>query len=97
MKITDEKIEQLANLSKLEFTKEGKEKIKVDLMNILDLCEKLNTVNTDGVSPLIYMTETVNNVRPDQVVESVSRAEGLKNAPKKDSDYFRVPKVIEKA
>lgn len=97
MEITNEKIAQLAHLSRLEFDKEGMEKIKIDLTNILALCEKLNEVNTDGVEPLIYMTNTANNVREDKVVESISRNEALKNAPKKDSDYFRVPKVIEKA
>lgn len=97
MEITDERIEQLAHLSRLEFDKEGKEKIKVDLTNILALCEKLNAVDTEGIEPLIYLTDTVNNVREDEVVESITRNEALLNAPKKDSDYFRVPKVIEKA
>lgn len=97
MKISDEKIEQLAHLSRLEFDAAGKEKIKVDLTNILVFCEKLNQVDTDGVEPLIYLTDTVNNVRQDEVVETITRKEALQNAPKKDSDYFRVPKVIEKA
>ncbi|MFM6983526.1 MAG: Asp-tRNA(Asn)/Glu-tRNA(Gln) amidotransferase subunit GatC [Chitinophagaceae bacterium] len=95
MKITDEKIEQLAHLSRLEFDTETKAKIKTDLENILDFCEKLNEVDTEGVEPLIYMTETMNTVREDVVEQSFSREQILSNAPKKDSDYFRVPKVIE--
>jgi aspartyl-tRNA(Asn)/glutamyl-tRNA(Gln) amidotransferase subunit C len=95
MKITDEKIKQLAHLSRLEFDQKGIEGIKQDLENILDLCEKLNEVNTEGIEPLIYMTDTRNNVREDIVVQEYEREEILKNAPKKDSDYFRVPKVIE--
>lgn len=97
MDITNEKIEQLAHLARLEFDEQGKANIKKDLQNILALCEKLNEINTDGIEPLIYMTYTQNNVRKDQVIETISRTEALKNAPKKDSDYFRVPKVIEKS
>lgn len=95
MKITDEKIEQLAHLSRLQFDTETKAKIKTDLENILDFCEKLNEVDTDGVEPLIYMTDTMNTVREDVVEQSFTREQILSNAPKKDSDYFRVPKVIE--
>lgn len=95
MKITEEKIEQLAHLARLEFDSESKSKIKADLESILDFCEKLNEVDTDGVEPLIYMTDTVNNVREDIVIQSFTKDQMLSNAPKKDSDYFRVPKVIE--
>jgi aspartyl-tRNA(Asn)/glutamyl-tRNA(Gln) amidotransferase subunit C len=95
MKITDERIDQLAHLCRLEFDAEAKTKLKADLENILVLCEKLNEVETEGVEPLIYMTDTSNNVRKDVVEQVVSREQILKNAPAKDSDFFRVPKVIE--
>jgi aspartyl-tRNA(Asn)/glutamyl-tRNA(Gln) amidotransferase subunit C len=52
-------------------------------------------VNTDGIDPLIYMTDAQNNVREDIVEQNFSREQLLRNAPKKDSDYFRVPKVID--
>lgn len=95
MKITDEKIEQLAHLARLEFDEKAKAGIKADLESILRLCEKLNEVDTEGIEPLVYMTDTVNNVREDIVAQEFSRSEIMKNAPRKDSDYFRVPKVIE--
>jgi aspartyl-tRNA(Asn)/glutamyl-tRNA(Gln) amidotransferase subunit C len=95
MKITDEKIDQLAHLSRLEFDEQGKASIKKDLESILELCEKLKEVDTEGIEPLVYMTDTANYVREDVVVQEFSREEILKNAPGKDSDYFRVPKVIE--
>jgi aspartyl-tRNA(Asn)/glutamyl-tRNA(Gln) amidotransferase subunit C len=95
MKITDEKINQLAHLSRLEFDEAAKAKIKVDLENILDFCEKLNEVDTEGVEPLIYMTGTENNTREDVANQAFTKEELLANAPKKDSDFFRVPKVIE--
>ncbi|MES2616555.1 MAG: Asp-tRNA(Asn)/Glu-tRNA(Gln) amidotransferase subunit GatC [Bacteroidota bacterium] len=97
MEITNEKINQLAHLARLEFNGEEMENIKKDLHNILGFCEKLNDINTDGVEPLIYMTNTNNRVREDVVSGMIGKEEALKNAPKKDSDYFRVPKVIEQA
>ena len=95
MKITNEKIDQLAHLARLELDPNEQMKIKADLENILVLCEKLNEVNTDGIDPLIYMTDAQNNVREDIVEQNFSREQLLRNAPKKDSDYFRVPKVID--
>lgn len=95
MKITNEKIDQLAHLSRLEFDQNEQAKIKADLENILVLCEKLNEVDTEGIDPLIYMTDSENNVREDIVEQNFTREQLLSNAPKKDSDYFRVPKVIE--
>jgi aspartyl-tRNA(Asn)/glutamyl-tRNA(Gln) amidotransferase subunit C len=97
MQITDEKINQLAHLSRLTFDNNEKAKIKQDLERILELCESLNKIDTEGVEPLIHMTNSENIVREDNPQQEFSREELLKNAPKKDSDYFRVPKVIEQA
>lgn len=94
MKITPEKVQELAVLSRLKFEGEAAEKMRQDLENILEMCEKLNEVDTEGVEPLIYMTDRVNNLREDKVEQEITHEDALKNAPKKDSDFFRVPKVI---
>lgn len=94
MKITNQTVEDLAKLSKLSFDDESKEVMRKDLENILEMCEKLKEVNTDGVEPLIYMTNSQTVLRDDVVEQEISHEEALKNAPKKDSDFFRVPKVI---
>lgn len=96
MKITDETVDQLAHLARLQFEDEKKERIKADLERILKFCEQLNKVDTEGVEPLIYMSDRVNNLRPDDVRLDITREDALKNAPDADSDYFRVPKVINK-
>lgn len=95
MKITPQKVDELAQLSRLKFEGEEKEIIRQDLEKILAMCEKLNEVNTDGVEPLIYMTDNTNVLRKDEVEQVITHEEALRNAPKKDSDFFRVPKVIE--
>ncbi len=94
MNIDDHTIDHLAKLSRLTFAQEQKGQIKSDLQNILNLVDKLGELNTEGVEPLIHMTEHINVLRDDVVKESITREEALRNAPKKDSDYFKVPKVI---
>ena len=95
MKITPEKVDDLASLARLSFEGEEKEKMRRDLEKILEMCESLNEVNTEGVEPLIYMNGQHNVVREDVVIQELTKEQALKNAPKKDSDFFRVPKVIE--
>ncbi len=94
-KINEELIDQLAHLARLEFSPEEKEKILGDLNRILDYIDKLNELNTDNVEPLIYLTPNKDILREDIVIENMKKEDALKNAPKKDSDYFRVPKVIQ--
>ena len=96
MKFDDKKIDDLAQLARLEFNAEEKERIKSDLGNILNFCEQLNGLDTTGVEPLVYISDAENVLRSDEVEHPISRDEALQNAPSKDSDYFKVPKVIKK-
>lgn len=96
MEINNETVNKLAHLAKLEFSAEEKENIKKDLSRILTWIDKLNELDTDQVEPLIYMSSEVNVVRKDEMLNSVTHEEALLNAPKKDSDYYRVPKVLDK-
>lgn len=96
MKITDETIDHLAHLARLEFTGDQKERIKTDLTRIIGFVDQLSTVNTDGVEPLIFMTETENVLREDVDVITISQQEALKNAAVHDSDYFKIPTVLKK-
>lgn len=95
MKITEQKVEDLAKLSRLKFDENERKSIQNDLEKILGMCEKLQEVNTEGVEPLIYMTNSHTVLRSDQVIQEITKAEALKNAPKTDGDFFRVPKVID--
>lgn len=94
MDITDKTVDEIAHLARIQFEGPEKEAIKSDLNRIIGFMEKLNAVNTEGVEPLIYMTEEVNVLREDVTSTTISQKDALKNAPDKDSDYFRVPKVL---
>jgi aspartyl-tRNA(Asn)/glutamyl-tRNA(Gln) amidotransferase subunit C len=94
MKIDDALIDRLAELSRLEFEENEKAAIKTDLQKMLNFVDKLNEFDTEGVEPLIFMTEEMNRLREDVAEHTITKEEALKNAPKKDSDFFKVPKVI---
>jgi aspartyl-tRNA(Asn)/glutamyl-tRNA(Gln) amidotransferase subunit C len=95
MKIDSNSVKKIAHLARLEFNEEGTEKMKKDMTQILDWVEQLNEVETDGIEPLTTMSSEVNVLREDIEGEHLSREQGLQNAPQRDSDYFRVPKVLE--
>ncbi len=94
MKITKEEVEKLAHLARLEFNEEEKEKMVEDMDKILGFVEKINELDLEGVKPLVYMSEEENILRKDEIKQEVTKEEALKNAPDKDTDYFKVPKVV---
>lgn len=95
MKVDRETIHKIAHLARLEYDAEAEEQLAQDMTEILDWVDHLNEVDTSDVEPLTNMTLEVNNFRPDEVRQHLDRKEGLDNAPKKDEEYFRVPKVLE--
>ncbi|NUM51923.1 MAG: Asp-tRNA(Asn)/Glu-tRNA(Gln) amidotransferase subunit GatC [Flavobacteriales bacterium] len=96
-KIDSKTVERIAELSKLEFNDEEKKSVQNNLNRILAFVEKLNEVNTTGIEPLIYMVEEKGTLREDEAKQTITQQEALKNAPKKDSDYFKVPRMIKKS
>lgn len=96
MEVNDELVDKIAALAKLEFKGEEKEAIKGDMQRILNFIDKLGEVDTEGVEPLMYMTDESLKLRADEVDQDISQDEALRNAPDKDSDYFKVPKVLKK-
>lgn len=96
MEVNDALVDKLANLARLQFNTTEKEGIKNDLQRMIQFVEKLNEVDTTGVEPLLHMSEQVNVLREDEVKGSITRAEGLQNAPVHDDEFFKVPKVIKK-
>ena len=96
MQVTDELIYKLHNLAALEVTPETLPQIRVDLERMLDFVEKINEVDVSQVEPLIHLSTEVNRLRPDEPQPSLAHEAALHNAPKRDSDFFRVPKVMDK-
>ncbi|MCX2738751.1 Asp-tRNA(Asn)/Glu-tRNA(Gln) amidotransferase subunit GatC [Pontibacter anaerobius] len=88
-------IRKIAHLARLEFNEEKEQEVLQDLNKILNWVDQLRQLDTEHVAPLIHMSEEVNVLREDEARNTISHEQALRNAPKKDSDYFRVPKVLE--
>jgi aspartyl-tRNA(Asn)/glutamyl-tRNA(Gln) amidotransferase subunit C len=95
MKIDDDLIEYLAELSRLELGAEERGALAGDLTDILGYVEKLNELDTEGAPELTHSSRTVNKFRDDVVTNGDRREEMLANAPERKGDYFRVFKTVE--
>lgn len=96
MTIDNQTITHLAHLARLRFDESEQEQIREGLEKMVAFVEKLQTVDTTGVAPLLHISDAVNVLREDVVQGSISREEALLNAPVKDPAFFKVPKVIKK-
>lgn len=96
MKVDNQLVDKVAELAKLEFDAQAKQKMISDMDKILSFVGKIEELDTEGVEPLIYMTQETNMLRNDEVGQHNTKEDALKNAPEKDSDYFKVPKVLNK-
>lgn len=96
MKIDAPLVDNLAHLARLRFNDSEKESIRTDLERMVAFVEKLQSVDTTGVVPLLHISDAANVLREDIVQGSVSRKEALLNSPVNDEAFFKVPKVIKK-
>jgi len=88
-------IAYVANLARLALTEKEKKQLGKQLNDILDYINKLNKVDTKNVEPTSHALPLQNVEREDIVKPSLLVDEVLKNAPSKEGNFFKVPKVIE--
>ena len=92
--ISDETIEYVGILAKLELSEEEKEQAKKDMESMLDYIDKLNELDTEGVEPMSHVFPVQNVFREDEVVNGDDRENMLRNAPQKKEGTYRVPKTF---
>lgn len=95
MKITRETIEHVANLARLNLTEQEKEKLTIEMANIISYVDKLNELDTSGISPTAHVIPIKNVFREDKVEKSYDRDKMLANAPSHEDGCFKVPKIVE--
>lgn len=93
--ISDETIEYVGILAKLELSAEEKEAAKKDMGRMLDYIDKLNELDTSSVEPMSHIFPINNVFREDEVTNKDDREQILKNAPEKKDGAFKVPKTVE--
>lgn len=93
--ISDETIEYVGILAKLELSDEEKEQAKSDMGRMLDYIDKLGELDTTGVEPMSHVFPVQNVFREDIVTNGDTREELLTNAPEQKDGMFTVPRTFE--
>lgn len=93
--ISDETIEYVGILAKLELSDEEKEQAKKDMANMLDYIDTLNELDTSVVEPMSHVFPVNNVFREDVVTNGDDREEILANAPEAKEGAFVVPKTFD--
>ena len=94
-KIDAEQVRKVAKLSRLELSQTEVEEFTGQLSAILDYVEKMNELDTEGVEPLAHCLPVSNVFRADEVAESLDTDAALANAPERDGEFFKVPKILD--
>lgn len=93
--ISDETIEYVGILAKLELLDEEKEQAKKDMGRMLDYIDKLGELDTTGVEPMSHVFPVKNVFREDVVTNGDMREQLLGNAPEQKDGMFMVPRTFE--
>ena len=93
--ISDETIEYVGILAKLEISGEEKEQAKRDMGSMLDYIDKLNELDTSGVEPMSHVFPVNNVFREDVVTNGDEHEKILANAPEEKDQSFKVPRTVE--
>lgn len=88
-------VKYVAHLARIALSPEEEQQLSTQLGNILGYIEKLKEADVSGVEPTAHAFPLVNVTRPDQVRESLSNEDALRNAPAKANGLFMVPKIVE--
>ena len=92
--ISDETMEYVGILAKLELSEEEKEQAKKDMETMLDYIDQLNELDTTGVEPMSHVFPVHNVFHEDVVTNGDGSADTLANAPLAKDQSFKVPKTI---
>ena len=95
MRITEDDLNTVAMLSRLEISSDERGQYMKNLDAILAYVENLSELPTDDIEPLAHVLPIYNVFRDDVVRPSLDRELALSNAPTRDGGYFRVPKILE--
>ncbi|MEE1007604.1 MAG: Asp-tRNA(Asn)/Glu-tRNA(Gln) amidotransferase subunit GatC [Agathobacter sp.] len=92
--ISDETMEYVGILAKLELSEEEKEAAKKDMADMLDYIDELNKLDTTGIEPMSHVFPVNNVFREDVIVNGDGSKDTLSNAPVQKDGGFKVPKTI---
>jgi aspartyl-tRNA(Asn)/glutamyl-tRNA(Gln) amidotransferase subunit C len=95
MKIDEQLIDYLSNLSRLELVRAEKDALGKDIENILSYVEKLTELDTEGLPEMTHPFDASNRFRNDEITNTDRSASLLAGAPDRKASCFRVPRTVE--
>jgi len=95
MRISREEVQRVALLARLEFTPAEEVELAEHFDKVLTYMEKLNQLNTGDVEPTAHAVDVPSPLREDRVTNQPDTDALLRNAPAREKDFFKVPKIIE--
>ena len=88
-------IEHLSLLARLNLSDDEKQLFSRQVDSIIDYINTLNELDTSDVEPTAHILPMKNVFREDTLKVSLPREKAMQNAPEKNDDFYRVPKIIE--
>ncbi len=92
--IESDLVRHIGKLGRIELTDQETQTLATQLGAILVYFDKLQELPTDGVEPMVHALEVHNALADDVPHQSLTADQALANAPDRDGDFFKVPKVI---
>ncbi len=93
--LSREEVLHVARLARLHLTEEELERLRAQLDAILAYVDKLRELDIEGVEPTSHAVPLVDVMRDDSLAPCLPQEAALANAPDRDGEFFRVPRIIE--
>ena len=93
-KISSSDVRKVAQLARLELPDDQIELYTAQIEEILSYVDQLQEIDTQNIPPTTRAVEVVNAMREDLVKINCSRDDILNQAPHREGDFFRVPKIL---
>lgn len=97
MSIDRAAVDHVARLARLDLSDEERERMRVELSQILEHAEQVQALDLDGIEPTAHSIPLENASRADEVRASLPQKAALRNAPEAEEGRFKVPRIIEDA
>jgi len=94
-RISKEEVRKVAKLARLQLSEAQVDEFTGQLGAILEYVEKMNQLDTENIEPLAHCLPVSNVFRDDEVKESLGTEKTLANAPQRDGEFFKVPKILD--
>ena len=95
MKINQQDVEHVARLARLSLNPDDLKTMTGQMDAILGYVDKLNELDTTGIEPMAHAVPMSNAFREDEITDPIGVEQALQNAPQRNDNYFKVPKIIE--